>query len=297
MYIYGIITTTNSNDDNINLVIKNQNDEIFNVKTTKEISDSLKRNHVYRFNVLEHDGSRLSYHLIDYLDVSSINTAEREEILRGFMPHKERTLKENDDIIEDYIAKIDYEVLKAITVKLYDKNKIDLLTYPGGVRIHHAYLGGLSQHLIGMLKLADSFLEIYPFLDKNYLYSGIILHDLGKIYEYSDVQNPYYDVPGQMLGHLVIGAMEVSKAALELGYEKTEEAMILEHILISHHGQLQFGSCKKPITAEALIIWFIDTIDSKFSVLETELEKTLPGEFTETIPVLDKVKMYKPKNR
>ena len=94
-----------------------------------------------------------------------------------------------------------------------------------------------------------------------------------------------------------MGAMEVSKTAEKLGYTNTEEAMILEHILVSHHGQLQFGSVKRPITAEALIIWYIDTIDSKFSVLEQELLKTNPGEFTETIPVLDKIKMYKPKNR
>ncbi len=297
MYIYGVITTNNSNDDNINLVVKDKNNEIFNIKTTKEISESLLRNHVYRFEVEEHGGQRISYHLIDFLDVSKIDSALREEILRGFMPHKERVFAENDKLITEYISKIDNKILKELTIKLYNDHKVDLLTYPGGVRIHHAYLGGLSQHLLGMLKLADSFLENYPFLDKNYLYSGIILHDLGKVYEYSDVQNPYYDVPGQMLGHLVIGAIEVSKAALELGYDKSEEALILEHILISHHGQLQFGSCKRPITAEALIIWYIDTIDSKFSVLEEELAKTKPGEFTETIPVLDKTKMYKPINK
>lgn len=96
-----------------------------------------------------------------------------------------------------------------------------------------------------------------------------------------------------MLGHLVLGAMEIELQAKELGYADKEEALMLEHMLISHHGQPQFGSAKKPMTAEALVLWYIDTIDSKFRVLGEELEKTQSGSFTDNIGVLDRTKIYK----
>ncbi len=98
---------------------------------------------------------------------------------------------------------------------------------------------------------------------------------------------------GQLLGHLVIGALEISKMAEGLGYGNRPEVKMLEHMLISHHGQPQFGAAKRPITPEAIALWYIDTIDSKFRVLGEELQKTAPNSFTDTIGVLDKTKVYK----
>ncbi len=295
MIINGFVLTKNSNDNYINLVIKNENGILYNVKTSNEIADELIKNHVYQFNVTEKNGVRNSLKLESYVDVSKINSHEREEILRLFVPHSHNNFDENKKILYEYIEEIDNTILKNITVKLVDKYLVDFLTYPGGTKIHHSYLGGLISHTIGMLKLAKSLIQIYPFLDKNYLFSGIILHDLGKIFEYNDVQNTEFDLPGQLLGHLVIGTMEIEKIALELGYSNTEEVMILEHIIISHHGQLQYGSAKRPITAEALMIYFLDNIDSKFSVLGDILAQTDSGSFTDSIPVLEKMKFYKPK--
>ena len=77
-------------------------------------------------------------------------------------------------------------------------------------------------------------------------------------------------------------------------FENTKEALLLEHMLISHHGMPQYGSAKKPLTAEALVLWYIDTIDSKFRVLGDELKRTENGSFTESIGVIDKSKIYKP---
>ena len=87
--------------------------------------------------------------------------------------------------------------------------------------------------------------------------------------------------------------MQIEAMAKELGYAECEEVLFLEHMLISHHGQPQFGSAKKPMTAEALVLWYIDTIDSKFRVLGEELEKTESGTYTDSIGVLDRSKFYK----
>ena len=91
----------------------------------------------------------------------------------------------------------------------------------------------------------------------------------------------------------ILTLLKIFYISKNLGLEKTEEALLLEHIVISHHGQAAFGACKKPQTAEAAAIWYIDTIDSKFRVLGKELEKIEAGEFTDTIGVMDKTKFYK----
>lgn len=295
MVIYGIITTTNTNDNFVNLVVKSSNETIYNIKTSRDVAATLMLNHVYEFNVIVKETTRVSYVLEKVYDVSFINSEKRDTILRSFMNHREADISVNKEKLYEYISKISNVTLRKITEKLVGDHLIDFLTYPGGKRIHHSFLGGLGYHTLGMLRLADVFLEIYPYLKKDYLYSGIILHDLGKIKEYDDVQNPEFSLEGHMLGHLVMGAMEVESVAKELGYSGCEEVLILEHILVSHHGQLQFGSAKRPITPEALMVWYIDTIDSKFDVLGDELAKINKGEFTESLQIFDKTRIYKPK--
>lgn len=296
MIIDGIITTTNTNDDFINLVVKTASNVMYNIKAKKEVGEVLKLNHVYEFSVTVSEGVRTKYILEDVKDVSLMDSDKRDLILRQFMRHKDVSLPDSKTTLYSYIEKIDNEVLRNITKTLIDRHLIDFLTYPGGTRIHHSFLGGLAYHTLTMLKIADSMLQIYPYLKKDYLYAGIILHDLGKIYEFSDVQNPEFSLDGQMLGHLVIGAMKITEVAKDLGYENKEETLVLKHIVIAHHGQLQYGSARRPLTAEALLIWYLDTIDSKFQVIGDELAKTRPGTFTESIPVLDKMRLYKVKD-
>ena len=89
--------------------------------------------------------------------------------------------------------------------------------------------------------------------------------------------------------------MKVEKAATILGVEDSEEVLLLKHLIVSHHGQLNFGSPKKPQTGEALLLWYIDSIDSKFTELKTALEGTKAGEFTQSVAVLDKMRFYKSK--
>jgi 3'-5' exoribonuclease len=104
-----------------------------------------------------------------------------------------------------------------------------------------------------------------------------------------------YTLEGQLIGHLVMASIKVAETAKALGYEKEEAVLVLNHILLSHHGLPNFGAARKPATAEAMLIWYIDTIDSKFTVLGEELEKTQPGDFTQGIAVLDKTRFYKTK--
>ncbi len=196
--------------------------------------------------------------------------------------------------IESYINKIENEVLKKITKTIYKSNEKKFYLHPAATKFHHAYVGGLSHHTYTMLKLIDPFIHVYPYLNKDLLYAGTILHDMSKIGEISGVDGEYTK-EGLLLGHLVMQTIDIDRIAHDLGYDQTEEVLMLKHMIISHHGQLNFGSPKKPQTGEALLLWFIDTIDSKFTVLGESLNETVDGTFTQMLSVMDKMKFYKHK--
>lgn len=291
MQIIGKVVGINTSDGMSNLSIVDQDNAPWNIKASLDLTFQI--GYVYIFEVKKNFKERISYVVEEYQSVHDLSMEENDRILRMFYPGSPYTLEESKALIYETIEKIENKVVYAITKGLLDDNSKKFFIYPAASRMHHTYVGGLAYHTIGMIKLAETFLKNYPYLKKDYLYAGIILHDLGKTSELTGVEATEYTVDGQLLGHLVIGALEVGKKAQSLGFEKALEVRSLEHMLISHHGQPQFGAAKRPMTPEAIALWYIDTIDSKFRVLGEELNKTESNQFTDTIGVLDKIKIYK----
>ncbi len=211
-----------------------------------------------------------------------------------FYQYAPLSMKVIKSAIELYIDKIDNEILKAVTKSVYEQYQDDFYLHPAATKFHHAYIGGLSYHTLTMLNMIDPMIKVYPYLNKDLLYAGTLLHDIAKIDEISGVDGEYTKA-GLLLGHLVMGTLNIDMHARNLGYEATEEVLLLKHMVISHHGQLNFGSPKKPQIGEALLLWYLDSIDSKLTVLGEELGKTKEGEFTQPIAVLDKSRFYKTK--
>lgn len=293
MKIIAKVNAINTSDGMYNVSV-NDTVSSFNIKVNPELGYTFKIGNVYEFNCYRNEASeRVSYTLVESRDINQFDIETKEIVLRKFYSSSPIDSKEAKTEIEKYIAKIENKVIHDITLALITKHQDEFYIYPAASRMHHAYVGGLAYHSIGMLHLADGFIENYPYLNKDYIYAGILLHDIGKTIELSGVVNTEYSLKGQLLGHLVLGAMQIEAIAKELGYSECEEVLFLEHMLISHHGQPQFGSAKKPMTAEALVLWYIDTIDSKFRVLGEELEKTESGTYTDSIGVLDRAKIYK----
>ena len=294
--VYGRVKGVNTSDNMLNISCELEDMSIMNIKTqdkTKVIEPGL----IYKFNIAQNDNSdRPVAYLMDYVKVSDIEDLDEvDRIYRMFDTRNPLTLEELMGTIYSYVEKIDNKILYEITKNLINRYKDKFFIYPAATKLHHAYIGGLAYHTIGMLNLVDTFTQNYTYLDKNYLYSGVILHDLGKIVEFTGVENTEYALEGQLLGHLVIGTYFVKEEAQSLGYENTEEALLLEHMIISHHGQPNFGAAKRPQTAEALVLWYLDTMDSKLRVLGEQFEHTNICDFTDTIGVLEKVKFYKHK--
>jgi 3'-5' exoribonuclease len=219
---------------------------------------------------------------------------ELAKVLELFYTYAPLPMMEIKKGIEAYLNQIENKILKKITKEIYKQNEQAFYIHPAATKFHHAYVGGLSFHTLTMLKLIDPFLEIYPYLNKDLMYAGTILHDMSKISEISGVDGEYTK-EGLLIGHLVMQTLDIDQVAQALGFAKSEEVMLLKHMILSHHGQFHFGSPKKPQIGEALLLWFIDTMDSKFTVLGETLDVTVEGTFTQMISVLDKMRFYKPK--
>ena len=291
MQIDGKVVALNTSDGLLNLAVLDAEENTWNIKAP--LDKEFKVGHVYRFDFQKVMKDRVSYTLESYQAVNSFSIELQDEILRKFYPQSPISLEESIKGIEHYLSLIQSEIIRKITTTIIEENKNKFYIYPAATRMHHAYVGGLAYHTLGMLKLAKGFIENYPYLKSDYIYAGIILHDFGKTKELTGVEATEYTIDGQLLGHLVMGALEVNRVAEQYGYRNEKEVRSLLHMLISHHGQPQYGAAKRPMTPEAVALWYIDTIDSKFRALGEELNRTEDCHFTDTIGVLDKVKIYK----
>ena len=146
---------------------------------------------------------------------------------------------------------------------------------PAAKQLHHAWLGGLLEHVISLLTLADRVAPHYPILHRDLLLTGVILHDIGKVRELSWDIGFEYTVEGTLLGHIQIGAALAERTMDSLpGFPPRLKVLVL-HMILSHHGKLEFGSPKLPMIPEALVLSFIDDLDAKMQAMAGEFEKCI----------------------
>jgi len=219
----------------------------------------------------------------------------KEKLMRSFYQYAPMSLSDIRKGIEEKLAKIENPVIQKIIEDIYKQYQNDFYLYPAAMKFHHAYISGLSYHTYSMMKLSEGFLMVYPFLNEDLIIAGIFLHDVCKTLEFDSYEGSEYTLQGRLIGHITMGANLIHSTAMKLGVDKEEEVMLLEHILISHHYFGNFGSPKKPNIAEALVIHFIDNIDSKTCVLGEELDLVQVGDLTSPIGVLDRERYYKHK--
>ena len=171
------------------------------------------------------------------------------------------------------------------------------MTIPAAKSVHHGFLSGLLMHTHNMLKTADYLSKLYgDTVDRSLLLAGVCLHDLGKEreFQYSELGLvTEYSVEGELLGHLVMGAQEIGDACGELSVPE-EKAVLLKHLILSHHGEPEFGAAVRPICAEAELLSLIDKIDSRMEIYRENLETLDVGEFSQRIFALDN-KIYRHK--
>ncbi len=197
--------------------------------------------------------------------------------------------------ITDAVARFKSEDLRKIVWEMLRLSGDAIYWFPAGQRLHHAERSGLLHHTTGMLRLAEHVIEAYPWLNGDLLRAGVILHDLSKITEMkSDEMGNVsdYSRDGLLIGHLVRGVAQLAQAAKNVGVEG-EVVVLLEHMIISHHGEAEFGSPRKPMFPEAEVLHWIDLLDARMNEMQGVMERVPAGAFSEKIWSLDR-RLYHP---
>lgn len=229
------------------------------------------------------------------LRIRQIRPASQADAVKvsDFLESAPLSVEEMSSKITQYIFEMQNPNIQRITRHLIKKYQKPFMEYPAATKNHHEFISGLAYHVVSMLDLAKVICQLYLSLDKDLLYAGIILHDLGKVVELSGPVSTTYTIEGNLLGHISIMVNEIGKAADELGISG-EEVTVLQHIVLSHHGKAEWGSPKPPMIKEAEILHYIDNLDAKMNMLDRALKRVKPGEYSERIFALENRSFYKP---
>ena len=221
-------------------------------------------------------GDVISYNNNLQLNIRQIRKAyEDEYVAADYMPTTEKSTDSMFEELIGYVKKIDNDYLRQAVEYYFVNDEAFIKTFVGhsaAKTVHHGFAGGLLEHTVSVVKMCEYMVSAYPILNKDLLYAAAICHDIGKTKELSPFPTNDYTDDGQLLGHIVIGVEMISDAVRSIPGFPEQLASELKHCIVAHHGELEYGSPKKPALAEALALNFADATDAKMQTL-TELFK------------------------
>lgn len=198
---------------------------------------------------------------------------------QDFLPKTDQDIPKLTEKLRNYMLRLGNPHLRALAeCFLMDDDFVrGFTTAPAGVKLHHAYIGGLLEHTVGMMEMAEKLLPHYPGTDRDLVLLGLFLHDAGKVRELSYLRAFGYTDEGQLLGHIPIGVEMVTEQAAKVadltGEPFPRELLVrVKHMILSHHGTLEHGSPKVPMTPEATLLHCIDSMDTKMHMVLRELK-------------------------
>lgn len=212
-----------------------------------------------------------------------LTAVERTEAKRvdvaDFLPQTEQSIPKLTDRLRTYLLRLGNPHLRALAecFLMDDAFMRAFTTCPAGVKLHHAYVGGLLEHTVAMMDAADKLLPLYPAVDRDLVLMGVFLHDAGKTRELTYGRAFGYSDEGQLVGHIPIAVAMLAETAAKVpdltGEPFPREVMLrLQHMILSHHGELAYGSPKVPMTPEAMLLHLIDSLDTRMHMVLRELK-------------------------
>lgn len=222
------------------------------------------------------DGVVLLYQNSLQLKISKIRKSSEEEYdEKDYIPTTDKNVDTLSQDLEKLIASVNPPIKTLLEDILLKDDFVakHFKTHSAAKTLHHSYMGGLFEHVVSVGQLCDFLSSRYKHVNRDVLICAALLHDIGKVYELSPFPGNDYTDEGELIGHIVIGVEMVSRAAAKIGIPK-EELNLIKHCIISHHGELEFGSPQKPKTIEAMILHAADTTDSKIKMFEEALDKS-----------------------
>ncbi|MEE9543726.1 MAG: HD domain-containing protein [Thermodesulfobacteriota bacterium] len=222
------------------------------------------------------EGFAVSYQGSIQVNISAMASLPEDKFtLRDFLPATVRDPEEMFAELTGIISTMTDTDIKGFFDILFSKDGEVLELFklsPAAKGMHHNRLGGLLEHVLSVAKLAVFISSHYDNIDRDLLIAGVILHDIGKIHELSYKRSFDYTDRGQLIGHITIGAGMVDEITKQIEGFPEEKAMLMQHMVLSHHGVLEFGSPKVPMTVEAVILSFIDDLDAKVEATQRYID-------------------------
>jgi 3'-5' exoribonuclease len=218
-----------------------------------------------------------------------VPAAERDYDLADFLPHTRHDIEKLYADLRASIAAMKNPWLKQLLTSVADDPALapKIKRAPAAMTMHHAFIGGLLEHIVSLIGLGRKLAEHYPELDADVLLAGIVLHDIGKVEELRYARAIDYTTEGRLLGHIMIGAQMVREKIRAIPQFPVPLAVLVEHLILSHHGSHEFGSPSLPQTREAVALHFLDDMDSKMAAMRATLESpATEDEWTERNPSL-----------
>jgi 3'-5' exoribonuclease len=210
------------------------------------------------------------------LTIHKLRKMEESEIdFTDFLPKTDKDIDQLWRNLGEFVASIQDTYLRNLLEAFMADPKIEAgyKNAPAAKSLHHAFIGGLLDHVLSLFRSCDLVLRNYPHVNRDLVLTGAFLHDIGKIHELSYSRSFGYTTDGQLLGHMVIELeMLHEKIRLVPGFPADLKTLI-EHLIISHHGQYEFGSPKLPMFPEALLLHYMDDLDSKMEAMRANFEK------------------------
>ncbi|HKW76391.1 MAG TPA: OB-fold nucleic acid binding domain-containing protein, partial [Terriglobales bacterium] len=277
------------------------------VVTSKQVKPK-KTGELYLALTLADRSGQIEAKMWDNVNTETINSFEQDDFvkIRGLINrfngrfqltiHKIRTVQEAEVDFSDYLPRTPKDIgalwstlagfvesfrdphLKALIQAFMSDPQIEQAykSAPAAKSLHHAFIGGLLDHVVSLFQLADLACRNYPeLINRDLLLSGVFLHDIGKVHELSFARSFTYTTRGQLLGHMIIELeMLQGKIAQVPGFPEKYKTL-LEHLIISHHGKYEFGSPKMPMFPEALMLHYLDDLDSKMESMRAHFEREI----------------------
>lgn len=213
-----------------------------------------------------------------------VKCREADVDLADYLPHSSQNSEELFKGLLKRIQQMPQGPLQTLLLSIFNDPEIarKYRQAPAAMTYHHAFIGGLIEHVNSLVRLGDRVCDHYPFLDRELVLAGLLLHDIGKIEELNFTRGFSYSTRGQLVGHISMGVEMVRDKVREIPDFPPELWDRLQHIILSHHGRLEFGSPKEPMFMEALAVNYLDDLDSKLEAMleQYAADKDRPGDFT-----------------
>lgn len=278
----------------LDIVLSDKSGEIFaKLWDYNEVSHGKYENDMF----VKIRGTLLKYNGNDQLRIEKIRPVTNSDNVNvaDYVKSADYDGNEMFDSLVSKVSAFQDEELKKIVLYLLDSNKEKILFYPAAYRLHHAIRCGLLMHTASIVKLCEGVCLVYPFVNRELLISGAILHDIAKIVEFNVRETGLasgYTVEGNLIGHLVKGAMMVEEATKKLSID-SEKSMLLQHMILSHHGEPDFGAAVRPQFLEAELLSELDLMDARVYEIMSAVEGLEKGEFSQRLWALEDRKFYK----